>query len=342
MARPPRSAPADRAAADTVQVRHCVVDGKRISLSVRGNDKRGFRLERRCRSPGEPVSIQHLDLRDSGQVAEFIEHDPYADELGIEYRCVLGALGNRDAGANVPRPEFAFECENEGELAALMRSVCEACGATHCFYHWFVVDEQEEAEFESHHLLVGGPPAWAQRYVHQHRYLNDPAVAHAREDSQPLRGSALVSLAPEHWLNQDGRSHGLCSNVFLPAHRRDNSAFGLLHVSAPLAAPQGEEALWAHRRLLRGLADELLEWRVMRLRQELARELSLTYPEVLALRLVASGGSARHVAEELNLGEREIYQLFIAINRKMNSKHIKSSANKAKQYGLLAEAVLSN
>lgn len=320
-------------------MRQSFVDGKRISLAVRGNATRGFRLERRSASPGEPVSTQYLDLQDSTAVAAFIEHDPYAPQLTNDYRAVLPLEApQQQHPALGPQPEFASDCENERELLLLMRGICEALGASQCFYHWFVLDEQS-IDFETHDLLVGGAPAWSQRYVHQHWYLNDPAAAHARDETRPLRGSALTSLPTSHWLRQQAQTHGMGSHVFFPAHRRDDPMFGLLHVSTPLAPPQGEDPLWRHRRTLTGLADELLDWRVTRVRQALARRLSLSSTEVQALRLIESGGSARHVAEELKIGERAVYQLFLTINRKMDSRHIRSSASKAKRYGLLREAV---
>ncbi|WP_063534322.1 autoinducer binding domain-containing protein [Burkholderia sp. MSMB1589WGS] len=378
MARQSTSVPFEPSSSDLARTRVGIVDGKRISLGVQGDALRGFVLERRCKSPGEPVSTQRVGLRDPAAVAAFVEHDPYAAQLGIDYRALLdvhraagdaglhGMLAVHDArhahaandasdayrpaeraaaapaalAAPAAQPEFAVECEHDGALLALMRWICASCGATQCFYHWFVVDE-DTGEFTTHDLLIGGAPAWAQRYVHQHWYLNDPAVAHARDNTQPLRGSALAELPSDHWLNHYAQTQGLGSNVFFPAHRRDVSTFGLLHVATPLSAPHGEDALWRNRRVLRGLANEMLEWRVVRRRRELAQELSLAAQDVLALRLVARGGGARHVAEELRLDERAVYQLFTAINRKMDSKHIKSSATKAKRLGLLAEGYIS-
>ncbi|AHI81971.1 autoinducer binding domain-containing protein [Burkholderia thailandensis] len=382
MARQSTSIPFEpSSSSDLARTRVGIVDGKRISLGVQGDALRGFVLERRCKSPGGPVSTQRVGLRDPAAVAAFVEHDPYAAQLGIDYRALLdvhraaddanllGALAAHDArhayaandvsgaGSTTERaaaahaasaasiapcaqPEFAVECEHDGALLALMRRICMSCGATQCFYHWFVVDE-DAGEFTTHDLLIGGAPAWAQRYVHQHWHLNDPAVAHARDNTQPLRGSALAGLRPDHWLNHYARTQGLGSNVFFPAHRRDVSTFGLLHVATPQPSPHGEDALWRNRRVLRGLANEMLEWRVVRRRRELAQEFSLAAQDVLALRLVARGGGARHVAEELQLDERAVYQLFTAINRKMDSKHIKSSATKARRLGLLAEGYIS-
>jgi DNA-binding CsgD family transcriptional regulator len=321
MARNTKARSTEHAPPDAVQVRQAFIEGKRLSLSVLGDGARGFRLE-----------------QDAAQVAAFIDEDPYAAQLKNDYRAVLDTVAEGEWQAGDARgPEFASECENERDLLVLMRRIAKNCGAAHCYYHWFVAAE-EGTDFARHEVLVGGAPAWIQRYVHHHWYLNDPAVAHARENTQPLRGSAL-KLAPNHWLNQEAPALGLGSSLFFPAHRRDDSTFGVLHVSTPWPAPRGEDPLWRNRRVLRGLADEFLEWRVLRGRQELARQLSLSYTEVVALRLVERGGSARHVAEELQIGERAVYQLFVAINRKLNSKHIKSSASKAKQCGLLSAPI---
>ncbi|MBA2675213.1 autoinducer binding domain-containing protein [Ramlibacter sp.] len=329
---------ADQGPPDAVQVRQAFIEGRRVSLSVLGDGAHGFRLERRRQGCDEPVSVLHLDLQDGAQVQAFIDNDPYAPLLKNEYRAALDTVAEGEWQAEGERmPEFASECDSERDLLVLMRNFTRACGAANCYYHWFCAQE-EGGEITRHDMLVGGAPSWAHRYVHQHWYLNDPAVAHARENTQPLRGSSLV-LPAHHWLLQSGPEHGLGSCLFFPAHRRDDTTFGLLHVSTPLAPPQGEDHLWRNRRLLRGLANELLEWRVLRGRQELARQLSLSYTEVVALRMVERGGNARHVAEELKIGERAVYQLFVAINRKLNSKHIKSSASKAKQCGLLSSPV---
>ncbi|MCM2494311.1 helix-turn-helix transcriptional regulator [Burkholderia glumae] len=335
---------------DLLQVRHGVTDGKQIALVARGSPRHGFVLERHRRAPGEPHSIQRINAGDRAALAAFVAHDPYAAQLGDEYRAVLDALAAAEpaegsgvaapAAAHAPErlPAYASECENDAELIALMRRITGACGAVQCFYHWFMYDERS-GEVSAHQLLIGGDPAWAQRYVDRHWYLNDPAVAHAQDDTRPLRGSSLA-MPPGHWLNRQGPLHGMRSHQFHPAHRRDVATVGVLHVSTAAEPPGGEEALWAHRRPLRGLANELLEWQVLRRRRELAATLSLEARELRALRLVARGGSARHVAAELGVTERAVYQLFTAINRKLDSEHIKVSANKARQLGLLGDGYI--
>jgi len=298
-------------------------------------------LERHCRSHDNPDSILRVDAQDGEAVAEFIKHDPYATQLDHAYRALLDALSPHEPLTHaVALPGNSSECDSEAELSALMRHVCSASGAAYCFYHWFVAKEHD-ADFVAHDMLIGGPPAWAQRYVDQHWYLNDPALAHARDNTRPLRASSLAGLPADHWLNQYAQRIGLHSHLFFPAHRRDVATFGLLHVIAPLPAPHGEELMWRHSRQLRGLANELLEWRVLRSRRELAISLSLSYQEMLALQLVARGGGARHVAEELKVGERAVYQLFTLLNRKLDCSHIKVSASKAKHLGLLSEGYIS-
>ncbi|NIF74949.1 beta-lactamase family protein [Burkholderia sp. Ap-962] len=94
-------------------------------------------------------------------------------------------------------------------------------------------------------------------------------------------------------------------------------------------------------RRAQGLADREAG-RPMR-EDTLFRLASVTKPIVAlaVLRLVARGGNARHVAEELGVGERAVYQLFSAINRKLDSEHIRVSADKARQLGLLGDGYIA-
>ncbi|AIP66004.1 autoinducer binding domain-containing protein [Burkholderia thailandensis] len=335
--------PPERAQVAVVQERRSVIGDKQISLRICGESTQGYLLERHHAAPREPSFVQRVNLFDHAVIASFIEHDPYSVELESLYRAVIcmpkDALNPAEHEAT--QPEFASECVSESGLLTVMRNTISECGATNCFYHFFRIDEKT-GNLKNHELLIGGTPVWAHRYVHRHWYLNDPAIAHARNDTRPLRASTLAPLPSDHWLNQQTQFLGLTSNVFFPAHRRDDDTIGLLHVSSSLPPEQGEEIIWRNRRTLRGLATEMLEWKVTSQRQTLAREISLSHHEIVALRLVGRGGNARHVAEELKLEEHAVYQLFTSINKKMNSSHIKTSANKAKQFGFLAEGYISD
>ncbi|AOJ73057.1 MULTISPECIES: helix-turn-helix transcriptional regulator [Burkholderia] len=334
--------PIEHARMDVTQERNGVVGDKQISLRICGDAAQGYLLERHHAAPRQPSFVQRLDLFDGATVTSFIEHDPYSVELESLYRAVVGVPENTVESTEYKaiQPEFASECVSESGLLTVMRNTAAECGATNCFYHYFRIDEKT-GNLKNHELLIGGTPVWAHRYVHRHWYLNDPAIAHARNDTRPLRASTLATLPSDHWLNQQTQLLGLASNVFFPAHRRDDDTIGLLHVSSSLPPAQGEEIIWRNRRTLRGLATEMLEWKVTAQRQMLAREMSLSRRELVALRLVGRGGNARHVAEELQLDEHAVYQLFTSINKKMNSSHIKTSANKAKQLGFLAEGYIS-
>ncbi|ARK93203.1 autoinducer binding domain-containing protein [Burkholderia pseudomallei] len=342
MARNRTVLPLERAQVDVVQERSGVVGDRRISLRVCGEATQGYLLERYHAAPGEPSFVQRVNLFDDATIASFVEHDPYSAELESLYRAVIDVPKKalKFSGRETIQPEFASECVSESGLLTVMRNTILECGATNCFYHYFRIDEKT-GNLKNHELLIGGTPVWSHRYVHRHWYLNDPAMAHARNDTRPLRASTLAPLPHDHWLNQQAQFLGLTSNVFFPAHRRDDDTIGLLHVSSSLPAAQGEEIIWRNRRTLRGLATEMLEWKVTAQRNTLAREMSLSHHELVALRLVGRGANARHVAEELKLQEHAVYQLFTSINKKMNSSHIRTSANKAKQFGFLAEGYIS-
>lgn len=323
-----------------IQERNCVVGTKRISLKVLGGAAQGFSLERHCSAPHEPTFIHRLNYEDATTIESFIKSDPYSMELRLHYRSILN-IPDCTQAIRSASPSFSSDCSSESDLLTLIRRVCSEHGAATFFYHWLKFDNKT-GDLDHHELLIGGAPAWAHRYVHQHWYLSDPIIEHARHDTRPVRLSALASSRGDHWLHHESKSLGLLSNVFFPAHRRNDDTLGVLHVSSPVAPPKGEGALWESRRIFRGFANEILEWKIIREYKTLAREINLNQHEVAALQLVVRGGNARHVAEELALQERDVHQLYSAINRKMNSTHIKISANKARRYGFLNSIILDD
>ncbi|MEQ5842442.1 autoinducer binding domain-containing protein [Paraburkholderia acidicola] len=319
-----------------VQTREVLVNDGRVALCLIDCEDNGLLLERVFIDRDGARTIQRLDAGNEIQLMAFLQSDPYIDLLRDSYNRVLTTI--RSVGQpSVPvaaLPAHVSECRDELEVLALMRSICASNGGMECLYRWITVGEQDMV-IESHVILAHCHPAWTQSYVHNHWVLNDPAVDYARHETAPLRGSDIKPYRDEHWFAQKAGVYGLNSNVFFPAHRRRDPMFGLLHVSSHMPSPEGEDLIWQNRQNLRGLAAELLEWRVMQLRQTAAQQFPLSTPEVVALRVIRRGGSAAHVAHELSITEREAYRLFRQINVKMGCGHIRVSAGAAQTYGLL-------
>ena len=89
------------------------------------------------------------------------------------------------------------------------------------------------------------------------------------------------------------------------------------------------------RSFLRALAADLLDWRMMRQQIGLIRQFDLTREYLTILWVIDRGGEAQHVASELDISIGAVYRLFRKINEKMDCRHIRASAHKAKQLGLL-------
>lgn len=316
------------------ETRRRTIGMRRISVSLVGTKAHGYLFERREDSPSRPISSMYVDPSDAVLMSEFIRADPLSIHLkdlydGLWERIKRGEPSSKCAASQ----NFSSDCASELELMRLLANASRQYGAEFYFYHRFAVNDRTR-EIERHAILIGGSARWAHRYVENHWYLNDPILAHSLVETRPLRGSSVRGLSAGHWLLQQTAQYGVASNVFFPAHGRADGTIGLLHVGTSEAAPRGEEMLWHNRRVLRGLAAEIMDWYVERERREALGAWALTDAQLAALRLVARGGSARHVARELGMDERAVYRLFAKINHTMDCAHIKISANKAMKFGL--------
>jgi hypothetical protein len=317
---------------------HEIVVGKeKVSLKLQQYSSVAFMLERQAENREGPLTIQSIDIGDARRFNEFIESDPYADQLRFAYK----GLAARFNSAYDPEglrdyvvPSSINGCMHEIELLRAARTTCRAL-ATHNFvYHW--VDGRDLGGANTTHtLLVGGPAAWAQQYMHNLWYLNDPGIHYARRNAMPVRGSLLPANRDDHWLAKAAQSHGFKSNVFFPAHLRASNLFGLLHVSSGQSEPVGENEIWEDRERLRNVAMELLDWRVLRNREVASAAYCLEAREVTALKVLACGGTTKHVSAELRISTLIVRKLFRDINRKLNCTHIKTSLAKARTLGLL-------
>lgn len=323
---------------DVLATRHVTIEQTQITFRLRRMHGAGFVLERESSSPHGFATTQLVPFGENQVTRTFIDGDPYSEKLQGAYHLLLNEAvrhGAHSAPAYTSLPTNIAEASNEAQLFELVHRACAAAGADNWFYYWFTLDASEH-DIVRQDILVGGNGAWPQLYTFRHGYLADPAVAYARADASPARRSSLYRLLPrDHWLNVDASAYEIQDGVFFPAHHRTRSTFGLLHVSTSVRDAKGEERLWGNRSFLRALAADLLDWRMMRQQIGLIRQFDLTREYLTILWVIDRGGEAQHVASELDISIGAVYRLFRKINEKMDCRHIRASAHKAKQLGLL-------
>ncbi len=323
---------------DVLMTRHVMIEQTRITFRLRRAPSAGFVLERESINSQGSATIQFVPFGENPVTRTFIDGDPYTEKLQGAYHLLLNEAERQSVhGASVGGARLAniADASNEAQLFEPVHRACAAAGAENWFYYWFTLDANEH-DIVRQDILVGGNGAWPQLYTFRHGYLSDPAVAYARADASPARRSQLYRLLPrDHWLNVDASAYEIQAGVFFPAHHRTRSTFGLLHVSTSLREAGAEERLWENRPLLRALAADLLDWRMMRQQSGLIRQFDLTQEYLTILWVIDRGGEAQHVASELGISIGAAYRLFRRINEKMDCRHIRASAHKARQLGLL-------
>lgn len=324
---------------DVLVTRHVTIEQTRITFRLRRMPGAGFVLERESTSRHGSATVQIVPFGENPVTRTFIDGDPYTEKLQGVYHLLLNET-KRQSGYGAPAspnpPTNIVDASNEAQLFELVHRTCAAAGADNWFYYWFTLDANER-DIVRQDILVGGNGAWPQLYTFRHGYLADPAVAYARADASPARRSSLYRLLPrDHWLNVDASAYEIQAGVFFPAHHRTRSTFGLLHVSTSVRETNSEERLWESRPFMRALAADLLDWRMMRQQRGLIRQFDLTQEHLTILWVIDRGGEAQHVASELDISIGAVYRLFRRINEKMECRHIRASAHKARQLGLLS------
>ncbi|MEQ5840620.1 autoinducer binding domain-containing protein [Paraburkholderia acidicola] len=325
------------AVAPSLASQKTIVRDGTIELSLLDCGASGFLLQRRHVRFDGSLAIQKIDATDGLRLDEFIEGDPHYDALTSAYRLLVSRLNEvkQNPTAANPLTGNVTDCQNELEVLRLMRQVCEGVGGTSCVYHWVRAPDDARRDgpvYDTHVVLASCPPAWIQAY--ERRMAADPVMEYARDNNAPLRGFRQLNISDSAWLAGEAQLYGLRSNVFFPARRRDGELFGLLHVSSGDPAPEGEERLWQNQRVLRGLAEEMLDWPAIQYRRAAAQQYQLSETERAVLRWLHRGGDAAHAAADLHLTPKQVYRIYKAVKIKMGRDDIRACTRMAAEAGL--------
>jgi DNA-binding CsgD family transcriptional regulator len=340
----------DRAADEREKVVYEGVDrvGRdEVTLRLRRGCGEIFTLERQLVRAGGVTLTQVFPVGAESALHDFASADPYGDSLqgsylALRHRYLSEGGGRRTAiqrsdipGDFVDQIGEIEHCHHEAELLPIAQAVTQALGAEQYIFSWLVLDEKSGDVIE-HRYLVGCDPAWLNKYIDRVWYMNDPLLEYAKRNVTPVLSSRLDLYSDAHWLATEATTHGFRNNLICPVHAGTNSFIVMLQASNAEPREVGEGALWRNRRLLRALACELLDWRLVGLRQYATSQFDLSEQDLEVLRMVHDGGTASHVAEVLNVSVKAVYKVaYPRINHKMGTPHINKAAALAVSCGLI-------
>lgn len=225
---------------------------------------------------------------------------------------------------------------SESEVIALTRQCVKALGAEHFVYTSFLGDHEDPMQ-ESRRFFIGCPPAWCQIYNSRKWFETDPFVVYARSNNTaPIFGSDIVcqTQGQVEMLETAGKN-GFNSCMVIPVHTGNIRHMGMLYIGSPDSPLNGEQNLKRHRGFYRLLAVEMLDWWILRIREEAIATYKLDTKEILVLKLELEGLVAKEKAVELGMPVNAIYSIYRKIKSKFSVNDIKDAARIAHTRGIV-------
>jgi DNA-binding CsgD family transcriptional regulator len=223
---------------------------------------------------------------------------------------------------------------NEAGAVAAIRSAVVELGGNAAVYSQGI---RYDAALTLMRTLVVGDAAWAVMYANCDWGASDPWMVYALQHATPalVREIELTDDRQRAVMNALAR-HGLVSGLIVPSPSNVGpSCAGVLCIGASRRDQFDGAALSLMRPVARGLAMEIGDWCLRRLRQELIERAQLSADDISLLRHEARGHRSKVIAEELRITKSTIDSRFHRLNQRLGVATRRDALRVVRLYGLL-------
>src|SRR5574337_218863 len=224
--------------------------------------------------------------------------------------------------------------EDEMQAVRLLREAAHRLGAETAAFVSFVRDD---GSHESFRFLLACDPVWCHEYQRRAWFSHDPWLQYALAHSEPVLASSIpAGSGKQRELAELAKSYGFASGVIVPAP----SAASLSRVGV-LCLGSGREGYFEAggfgplKIAARGLAMELHDWWIARIKGELLANAGLTDDDLTLLRHERTGHGTKTIATELNTTTSAVDSRFQRVNQKLGVPNRRAAATLAAEYGLI-------
>lgn len=186
-------------------------------------------------------------------------------------------------------------------------------------------------------LLLAGDSAWFIEHEHGHQYELDPWLVYAQRHSEPVRSSeaAVISDAARAAVEVAQR-FGFRSAVIVPAPSGGGLLrTGVLCLGSSRSGYFDDEGYVTLKVVARGVAMELHDWWLGRLRDELVVATGVTATDLALLKHELLGHTTKTIARLHGLSTGSVDSRFQRLNIKLGVANRKAAAHLAAEYGLI-------
>ena len=223
---------------------------------------------------------------------------------------------------------------DQTQAVELLHEATQRMGAEVSIFASFIRDDES---CRSYRLLLDCDPAWFTEYERQGRYEDDPWLAYAQRYSVPVRSSQIpvASDAARAAVDLAAR-FGFRSAVIVPAPSSGGlTRTGVLCLGSSKPGYFDDEGFVALRVVARGVAMELHEWWIGRIRDELIATAEITDDDLLLLSHERMGLGTKAIAKALNWSTSSVDSRFHRMNVRLGVSSRKAAARLAAEYGLI-------
>ena len=219
------------------------------------------------------------------------------------------------------------------EVIDLFEESVRLLGATSATFLSFIRDDALLASYRSLHI---GHPAWPAEYARQEWFIEDPWLAYALHESEPILARDIEPQSPrQHVFAAQAARLGYASALVIPTPSpQGQSRVGVLCLGHD-DANAFEQGAGTRLLLARSLAMELHAWMRRSVRDELLCRSKLTGEDIELLRHELAGRGSKAIANLMNLEGKTIDSRFQRVCAKLGVPNRRAAVRVALLYGLL-------
>lgn len=219
------------------------------------------------------------------------------------------------------------------DVVVLFDRAVQLLGATSATFLSFIRDDALLTSYRSVHI---GHPAWPAEYARGQWFIEDPWLAYAMHESEPVSSRDIEPTSPRQAdFAANARRLGYAAALVVPAPPpQGQSRVGVLCLGSETEDAFGT-GLAMRLLLARTLAMEMHAWMRRSIRAELVRRSGITGDDLDLLRHELAGRGSKAIGTLMNLESKTIDCRFQRISAKLGVPNRRAAVRVALLYGLL-------
>ena len=220
------------------------------------------------------------------------------------------------------------------QAVLLLHQASRQMGADAAAFVSFIPDDGSHA---SYRFLLACDPSWCFEYQRQLSLADDPWLDYACHHSEPACASTIDARSTaQQGTPSLAHRFGFRSAVIVPAPSGVGlGRTGMLCLGSNTPGFFEADGFVTLRTLARGLAMDLHEWWIAKLRREVIDDAELTEGELKLLQWEWQGLNSKQIGNLLGMGPACVDSRFQRLNLKLGVPNRRAAAKLAAEYGLI-------